>query len=399
MTGRVKRLVIATAALLAVILGGGVLVYRLFVHEDTYRITARFTATPGLYPGNRVDVLGVPKGTIDSLTPKAHYVEVVLSLPTGVKVPADAKAVLMAPNPVSDRFVELTPPYTGGPTLHDGAVIGVKDTAAPLELDSIYSSVDTLATSLGPAGANAHGDLSALLHSLARLADGNGAHLHRVIDRVAAALPALTAHPEDLADLIHGLDQLTSRLAGRNNTINALYGDLASATGQLADERSTISAAVSDLQRGLAEVADFLRTDKSHIGSSLHKLNATIAAVVAEQKALIQTFDTAPLGFQNFNRAIQLSGPCLSPDGAPNDCAALWARIDTPAGAADLVKAYCGNVPDSLVPIVLSNLSLARATATHTACGAEVGLLQGRPGAPGAPQLPDFDLTHYVGSR
>ena len=399
MTGRTKRLVIAAAAGLVVLLVGGFVVYRVFIHVDTYTITAHFTATPGLYPGNRVDILGVPKGTVDSLTPKPGYVEVELSLPTDVRVPTNAKAVLMAPNPVSDRFVELTPPYTGGPTMSDGAVIDVNDTVVPLELDSIYSSLDNLATALGPNGANAHGDLSALLHSLAGLANGNGKHLHQVIDQVAAALPALTAHPDDLAKLVNGLDQLTGRLAARDSTINALYGDLASATGNLADERSTISAAVSNLQRGLADVARFLRTNKAHIGSSVHNLNTTIAAVVAEQKALIETFDTAPLGFQNFNRAIQLDGPCLSATGAPNNCSALWARIDTPAGAAALVRAYCGKVPDSLVPIVMWNLGLAHATATHTDCGAEVGLFQGHAGPPGAPQQPDFDLTHYLGSR
>jgi virulence factor Mce-like protein len=377
----------------------GFLVYRVFFHQDTYLITARFTATPGLYAGNTVDILGVQKGTIDSLTPKPNYVEVVLSLPTDVKVPADVKAVLMAPNPVSDRFVELTPPYTGGPTLADGAVIDVKDTVVPLELDSIYASLDNLSTALGPKGANAHGELSALLHSLAGLANGNGKYLHQVIDRVAAALPALTAHPDDLANLIRGLDQLTGRLAARDGSINMLYEDLASATGQLADERATISAAVSNLQRALAEVVSFLRRNRGHIGSSVHNLNTTIAAVLAEQHALIQTFDTAPLGFQNFNRAIDLNAPCLTADGAPNNCAALWARIDTPGGGAELVKAYCGKVADSLMPIILWNLRLANATATHTACGAEVGLLQGRPGAPGAPPVPDFDLTHYLGSR
>jgi phospholipid/cholesterol/gamma-HCH transport system substrate-binding protein len=399
MTGRTKQLVLAVAGGLAFVLVAGFVIYRVFIHVDTYTITARFTATPGLYAGNRVDILGVPKGTVDSLTPKPGYVEVKLSLPTDVKVPANANAVLMAPNPVSDRFVELTPPYTGGPTLQPGAVIDLNDTHVPLELDSIYSSLDNLAKSLGPQGANAHGDLSALLHALAGLANGNGQHLHQVIDQVAAALPALTAHPDDLAKLINGLDQLTSRLASRDSTINALYGDLASATGNLADERSTISAAVSNLQRGLAGVASFLRANKAHIGSSVHNLNTTIAAVVAEQKALIQTFDTAPLGFQNFNRAIQLNGPCLSATGAPNNCSALWARIDTPAGAADLVRAYCGKVPDSLVPIFLWNVGLAHATATDTDCGAEVGLFQGHAGPPGAPQQPDFDLTHYLGSR
>ena len=399
MTRRTKLIAAVAGGLVVVLLAAGFLVYRVFLHQDTYQITARFTATPGLYPDNAVDILGVPTGTVDSITPKPNYVEVVLSLPTDVKVPAHAKAVLMAPNPVSDRFVELTPPYTGGPALTDGAVIDIDDTVVPLELDSIYASLDNLSTALGPDGANAHGELSALLHSLAGLANGNGKYLHQVIDRVAAALPALTANPDDLANLIGGLDQLTARLASHDGAINQLYGDLASATGQLADERATISAAVSNLQRALAEVVTFLRRNRGHIGSSVHNLNTTIAAILAEQHALIQTFDTAPLGFQNFNRAIDLNSPCLSADGAPDNCAALWARIDTPAGAAEFVKAYCGKVQDSLMPIVMWNLGLAHATATHTGCGAQVGLLQGRNGPPGAPQQPDLDLTHYLGSR
>jgi virulence factor Mce-like protein len=394
-----RRALITATATLAVFVALAFTLYYVFVQQDTYRITARFTATPGLYPSNAVDILGVPTGKIDSVTPHAGYVDVVLSLPTTVKIPANAKAVMMAPNPVSDRFVELTPAYTGGPTLKPGSVIGLPDTAVPLELDSIYSAVDSLSKDLGPGGANAHGDLSAVLHAFANLANGNGADLHAAIEQIAAALPALTQHPDQLKQLITGLDQLTGKLVTHDSTINALYDDLANATGQLADERSTISAAISNLQTGLAEVAQFLKTNQAHIGSSVRNLNTTLAAVMAEQHALIQTFDTAPLGFQNFNRAIDLNSPCLTPTGAPNNCAALWSRVDTSAQAGVLVNTYCGNEADSLFPIILSNLGLAKATATDTACGAEVGLLQKRPGPPNSPKTPDFDLTHYLGSR
>ncbi len=394
-----RRAIIVTAAALAVVVAVAVIGYYVFIHQDTYKITARFTATPGLYAGNTVDILGVPTGEIESIKPHAGYVDVVLSLPTDVKVPANARAVMMAPNPVSDRFVELTPAYTHGRVMKPGAVIGLKDTVVPLELDSIYSAVDSLSRDLGPNGANANGDLTSVLHAFAKLANGNGADLHDAIQQISAALPALTAHPNELKNLVTGLDELTSKLAAHDSTINALYDDLAGATGQLADERSTISAAISNLQAGVAEVAQFLRTNQSHLGASVRNLNTTLAAVMAEQKALIQTFDTAPLGFQNFNRAIDENAPCLSATGAPNNCAALWSRISATANGADLVKTYCGTVPDNLFPIILQNLGLADATATHTGCGAQVGLLQGRPGPPGVPSTPDLDLTHYLGSR
>ena len=60
-------------------------------------------------------------------------------------VPADAKAVIISPSIVGDRFVQLTPVYKGGRVLADGATPRHQDrTAVPLELDQIYPSLDDL---------------------------------------------------------------------------------------------------------------------------------------------------------------------------------------------------------------------------------------------------------------
>jgi virulence factor Mce-like protein len=392
---------LATAAVV-VLAAGATAVALVGSGPDEYRITAQFRATPGLYPDNGVDILGVPTGHVVSVTPHPSYVEVVMALPTNVKVPANATAVLMAPNPVSDRFVELTPPYTDKTrtVLAHGAVIPLARTVVPLELDQIYDSVSDLSTLLGPSGANKNGELSSVLHAFAQLADGNGTDLHGAIERIAAALPALTAHPNDLKNLIDGLDTLTRKLAAHDSTIEALYGDLAAATTQLADERQTLSAAISNLQRGLAEVASFIRTNEQHLGGAVQNLNTTISAVMSEQKALIQTFDTAALGFQNFNRTIQPGGPCRSADGAPHDCTVLWGRLDLPVDAWPFVQRYCGDsVLYPLLPILAANAGLAEKSATDTACGAEIGLLAKRTGPPGSPKTPNLDLSRFLGTR
>lgn len=396
--GRIRAL-IALVLVIAVV-AATALVYR-STQQGEYRITARFVATPGLYEGNDVDILGVPTGHVESVTPSAGYVSVVISLPDSVHVPGAAKAVLMAPNPVSDRFVELTPAWTPGmPALAHGAVIDRANTVVPLELDQVFSSLDTLSKSLGPNGANAKGDVSAALHAFAKLANGNGKDLHAAISTISAALPALTAHPDDLKNLITGLDAITSKLVVRNATINSLYGDLATATGQLADERGSLSSAIANMQRAFGQVATFIAANSKHISGGVTNLNTVIASVLKEQKALIATFDIAPLGFQNFNRAIDPNTPCATATGAPNNCASLWARLNVTRDAASFIKNYCGTtVLNSLLPIVASNAGIGTATATHTACGAQIGLLQGRTGPAGSPQTPDLDLTHYLGRR
>ena len=391
-----KRL--ATIALAAAVLAAGVVsAVVLLTGGGSYTVTARFRETPGLYPHNSVDILGVATGTVTSVTPEQGYVEVKLSLPDSVALPAGVGAVLMAPNPVSDRTVELTPAYTGGATLGHGATIPLERTLVPLELDQVYASIDDLSKALGPGGANQHGDLSAALHALADLAGGNGANVHQAISAIAAALPALTAHPDQLRTLVDGIDQLTSTLAAHNATINALYTDLADATRTLASERGTLSAAISNLQAGLSQVATFIRDNQANLGATVHNLASTLSAIMAEQKQLIETFDTAPLGFQNFDNAIDVNTVCA---GKAGTCPALFGRLDLTRDAAQIVKTYCGSsVLTSLVPILEYTAGVPGGRPIHTLCGAEIGLLQGQPGPPGAPNSPDLDLTHYLASR
>jgi virulence factor Mce-like protein len=390
------RLVAAVVMLLVALAAASAAVVQLVGGGGTYTVTVQFVHAPGLYTSNSVTVLGVPSGEVESVTPHADRVDVVLSLPDRVRLPQGVRAVLMAPNPVSDRSVELFPPYTGGATLPHGATVPLERTAVPLELDDVYRSVDQLSRALGPAGANKGGELSAALHALAQLADGNGQDVHNAIDAIAAALPALTAHPDDLTHFIDGIDQLTSTLASRNSTINALYRNLSGATAELADERQEIATAVTNLQQGLQAVAQFIKAHQDAITGSISHLSSIMQAIIAEQQELIRTFDVAPLGFQNFNRAIDPNVPCA---GKAGSCPALFGRLDLTSDAAQIVKTYCGNVLYSVAGMLENSANLPGGAPVQTLCAAEIGLTQGRSGAPQAPHSPDLDLTHYLGNR
>ena len=110
----VAPLVIAAlvvAALVTFVFNGG----------HTKSLTAEFPRAVSLYEGSDVRVLGVPVGKVDSVTPSGTNVVVTMHYDADVQIPADAKAVIISPSIVGDRFVQLTPAYTGGPALADGA--------------------------------------------------------------------------------------------------------------------------------------------------------------------------------------------------------------------------------------------------------------------------------------
>ncbi|HET7070098.1 MAG TPA: MCE family protein, partial [Nocardioides sp.] len=155
---------LVVAALVAFVFDGG--------HQKT--LTADFPRTVSLYVGSDVRVLGVPVGKVDSVTPSGTQVIVKMHYDPSVQIPADAKAVIISPSIVGDRFVQLTPAYSGGQVLADGATLDQQRTAVPLELDQIYSSLDDLTTALGPNGANKKGALTDLLNTTAANFGGQG---------------------------------------------------------------------------------------------------------------------------------------------------------------------------------------------------------------------------------
>ena len=143
--------------------------------------------TVGLYVGSQVSVLGVKVGEITGLNPQGTAVEVSFELDRGVRIPAEARAVVVAPTLVSDRRLELTPSYDSGPALPPGHEIPLERTAVPVEIDQVLAGVQELSTALGPRGANRDGALNELLQAGSRTLEGNG-------DRLNAAREFAAAH-------------------------------------------------------------------------------------------------------------------------------------------------------------------------------------------------------------
>ena len=133
--------------------------------EETKTVTAHFPRAVSVYKGTDVRVLGVNVGRVTAVIPEGNSVRVEMEYDADVDVPKDAKAVVVTPTLVADRFVQLTPVYSSGPAMKDGAEIALPDSGVPVELDRIYASIRDLAEALGPNGVNKDGTLNHLLEA------------------------------------------------------------------------------------------------------------------------------------------------------------------------------------------------------------------------------------------
>ena len=280
---------VVAAATVAVVLGG----------SGGMTVTAYFTSTVGLYPGSDVRMLGVPVGSVSTVTPQGAQVQVVLHVDKGWDVPADAKAAVVIPTLVADRYVQLAPVYTGGPKMADGAVIPIARTAVPVELDDIADSADKLATSLGPDGANKDGALSDLLKVGAQNLDGNGAALNQTITQLAGATRTLDGSKDDLFGSVENLQKFTSTLRGSDGDVRQFTDQIADVSRFLSDDRPKLDAALKEGATALGTLADFVRDNRGALHTDVGKLTSVTQVLVQQRDAIASLLDVGPMAFNN----------------------------------------------------------------------------------------------------
>ena len=126
----------------AVLLLVGTFVFVMRDDAETKTVTAHFPRAVSVYEGTDVRILGVNVGKVTAVIPEGNSVRVEMEYDAKYDVPADAKAAIVTPTLVADRFVQLTPAYDeGDKVMADGADIPLPDTGVPVELDRIYASL------------------------------------------------------------------------------------------------------------------------------------------------------------------------------------------------------------------------------------------------------------------
>lgn len=383
-----RRTQLAVTVAAALVVGGGIAAAVVLSGPDDITVTAHFATAPGLYPGNYVDVLGMPVGTVTRVTPGPTFVTVVMQVPASTPVPARAQALIMAPEVVNDRYVQLQPAYTGGPRLADHAVIPESRTAAPISVDAIIDSLDQLARALGPNGVNAHGALSAFVASSARAFGGNGAALHSTLTSLGEALGALSSRSPQLTALFDNLGNLSQVASNYTGTYQAFANDLAAVSTDLSSDDADVGAALANLQQALGTLASFTRTNAGNLGASVANLDTFASAVAADQQQLAELYRTLPIALQNLSQAVDPGAP-----GGP----ALRARLDPTTDSAGFSQQVCGN---ALLRLLLLSIdrSQDRDPVLDTACGVN-GLLAGLPTPPGASSGPDLSIAALIGRQ
>ena len=249
--------------------------------------TLEFTRAVNLHPGDDVRVLGVRIGQVTSVRPDGGQVAVGIGYDH--PVPAGAKAVIVTPSVISGRFVQLTPAYTQGPELANGAVVPTDRTAVPVEWDDLKDQLTRLSTALAQ-----NGSLPKAIDTAAANLQGNGGSIRQTITDLAKAASTLAAGSKDLFGTINNLQILVTASNGADAQVREFSAQLTAIAKLVDDNKSELAAALTALDRATAEVTDFLAHNGDRIGTTVGQL-ADVTKILADDRAqLAEILHQAP---------------------------------------------------------------------------------------------------------
>jgi phospholipid/cholesterol/gamma-HCH transport system substrate-binding protein len=297
--GKLRTRVAAIVAIVvSVVAAAGVGWWYLGADEDTISVTAQFDSASGLYEGNVVAVLGMPVGKITKITAKGGYVEVQFTVDRNVKVPADAQAVTVSTSILTDRQIELTPPYRGGPMLENHDTIGLTRTKTPVEFSRVLSVLDKVTKSLEGDG-HGGGPIADVLNGGAEVVDGNGGKIKAALDELSKALRLSSdggaQTREQITTIVKNVSSLFEAAAANDGKLREFASTIHLVSQILADEDIGSGNTGRKLDQLVQRAGDLLDANRDAIKHVVLDGNSTLKTVTDQRRDLAELLDVAPM--------------------------------------------------------------------------------------------------------
>jgi phospholipid/cholesterol/gamma-HCH transport system substrate-binding protein len=257
-------------------------------------VVAFFDNSNGIYVGDNVIVLGVKVGAIEKIEPQPDGAKISFWVNDKYKVPAQVRAMILSPKLITSRAIQLTPAYTAGATLADGAVIPKQRTAVPVEFDDFRQQLQKLTESLQPTQPGAVSPLGQIINTTADNLRGQGAHIHDTIVKLSQAVSALGDHSADIFGTVKNLSTLVTALHDSADLMRQLNKNLASVSALLANDPDEVAHAVSELNTAITDVTGFVADNRDALGTTTDKLASITKSLVDSIDDVKQTLHVLP---------------------------------------------------------------------------------------------------------
>jgi len=304
---------VALAGVLVLVLGAGLFVgSRGFDRITRTTVVGYFDNSNGLFAGDEVRIRGVRVGEVTKIEPQPLRSKITFWFDRSYKVPADVKAAILSPQLVTGRAIQLTPPYSGGPTMQNGAVIPQDRTVVPVEWDDIRAELVRLTELLKPTEPGGVSTLGELINTAADNLRGEGGNIRDTVIKLSQAVSALGDHSKDIFGTIKSLSTLVSALHDSSGLLSQLNRNLDAVSSVLADDSNEVGRAIEDLNAVVGDVQNFVADNREALGTTSDRLASVTAAVVDSLGDIKDLLHLAPTVAANFINIYEPSNGSLT---------------------------------------------------------------------------------------
>lgn len=294
-------LVVGAVALVAA-LTAGVVGWNLYQRLTTNTVAAYFSNALALYPGDKVQIMGVWVGAIDKVEPAGDKMKVTFQYENKYKVPADATASILNPTLVASRTIQLSPPYTGGPEMENGAVIPIDRTQVPVEWDGLRDQLGRLVSQLGPTPDQPKGPFGELIESFADGMAGKGQEINKTLTSLSDSITALNEGRGDFFAVLKSLAVFVNVLHRNDQQFVALNTNLAQFTNSFAHTDQELATTLQKIDELISTAGRFVKDNGSVLAKDIQSLADVTNTILQPEprNGLETTLHVAPNMAANF---------------------------------------------------------------------------------------------------
>lgn len=280
----------------------GAVGYAVKSRGDSITVTAQFDTAAGLYLENVVGVVGIQVGKVTKITPRGSYVDVEFTIDKNVKVPADVQAVTINTSILTDRQIELTPTYKGGPVLENHDTIGLSRTRTPIAFPTVIDMMDKLSKSLAGDGKGG-GPMADLVDAGVEITDGNGERIKSALGELSDALRLSSdrgaATDDQLTTIISNLSSLLDAAASNDAELRQ-FGSTTRQLTQILDDEDFGTGSTGRLLNEIVEQATtLLENNRDNLKHIVLNADSATTVLADRRRELSEFIDVAPLTLEN----------------------------------------------------------------------------------------------------
>lgn len=307
-----------------------------------YGLEATFDDASGLTPGDQVKIAGAPVGRVDEVKAVDGRARVKFTVNDSVKVPADSEAAIRWRDAIGRRVVYLVP-GTDQAMMRPGTHI--TRTRSVVDVGELLTQLAPLTRTLKPEQVNQ------LLGSLSQALDGNGENVDRLIANVDQLSSTIAARRQTLGQMINDYSAITSVVARRDKQIAQSIDNLVDLSDAFVNNRRLVDDSILQLAAMTRTADQALGRNGEQLGRITDRLGIITAGVRRNTDTINAAMRLATPKLQHIFEAadngeyLYVAAPCVG--FGPLPCS-YPTKLPKPGGEWSSSGAHPVNTPKAL---------------------------------------------------